>query len=50
VADLTSVSTGADTVHRVRPDVFSHRIVSWTTSMSKETNLVLDAIDRGLHQ
>jgi transposase InsO family protein len=39
--DLTSASA---------PDVFSHRIVGWTTSMSKETNLVLDAIGRGLHQ
>jgi putative transposase len=29
-------------------DVFSRKIVGWTCSMSKETDLVLDAIDRGL--
>jgi len=29
-------------------DVFSRRIVGWKTSMSKETDLVLDAIDMGL--
>ena len=31
-------------------DVFSRRIVGWKTSMSKETDLVLDAIDMGLRQ
>jgi putative transposase len=30
-------------------DVFSRRIVGWKTSMSKETDLVLDTIERGLH-
>jgi transposase InsO family protein len=28
-------------------DVFSRKIVGWTCSMSKETDLVLDVIDRG---
>ena len=29
-------------------DVFSRKIVGWKTSMSKETSLVLDTIERGL--
>ena len=29
-------------------DVFSRRIVGWRARMSKETDLVLDAIDMGL--
>jgi len=29
-------------------DVFSRRIVGWKTSISKETGLVLDTIERGL--
>jgi putative transposase len=29
-------------------DVFSRKIVGWQASMSKETDLVLDAIDMGL--
>jgi transposase InsO family protein len=29
-------------------DVFSRKIVGWACSMSKETDLVLDAIDMGL--
>ncbi len=49
VADFTYVSTG--TVYTAFAiDVFSRRIVGWTTSMSKETDLVLDAIDMGLAQ
>ena len=31
-------------------DVFSRRIVGWRARMSKETDLVLDAIDMGLRQ
>ena len=48
VADFTHVSTWAGTVYvAFAIDVFSRRIVGWSASMSKETNLVLDAIDMG---
>jgi putative transposase len=51
VADFTYVSTWAGTVYTAFAiDVFSRRIVGWKTSMSKETDLVLDAIDMGLRQ
>jgi putative transposase len=51
VADFTYVSTWAGTVYTAFAiDVFSRRIVDWKTSMSKETDLVLDAIDMGLQQ
>jgi putative transposase len=49
VADFTQVSTWAGTVYvAFAIDVFSRRIVGWSASMSKETDLVLDAIDMGL--
>jgi putative transposase len=49
VADFTHVSTWAGTVYvAFAIDVFSRRIVGWSASMSKETGLVLDAIDMGL--
>jgi putative transposase len=51
VADFTYVSPWAGTVYTAFAiDVFSRRIVGWKTSMSKETDLVLDAIDMGLRQ
>jgi putative transposase len=50
VADFTYVSTWAGTVYTAFAiDVFSRKIVGWKTSMSKETGLVLDTIERGLH-
>ena len=50
VADFTYVSTWAGTVYTAFTiDVFSRRIVGWKTSMSKETDLVLDTIEMGLH-
>jgi putative transposase len=49
VADFTYVATAAGTVYVAFAfDVFSRRVVGWQASMSKETDLVLDAIDRGL--
>jgi putative transposase len=49
VADFTYVATWAGTVYvAFAIDVFSRRIVGWRARMSKETDLVLDAIDRGL--
>jgi len=49
VADFTYVATWAGTVYvAFAIDVFSRRIVGWRASMSKETTLVLDAIDMGL--
>ena len=49
VADFTYVATWAGTVYvAFAIDVFSRKIVGWRTRMSKETDLVLDAIDRGL--
>jgi putative transposase len=49
VADFTSVATWAGTVYvAFAIDVFSRRIVGWKASMSKETGLVLDAINQGL--
>lgn len=49
VADFTYVATWAGTVYvAFAIDVFSRRIVGWKASMSKETDLVLDAIDHGL--
>jgi putative transposase len=45
----THVSTWAGTVYvAFAIDGFSRRIVGWSASMSKETDLVLDAIDMGL--
>ena len=49
VADFTYVATWAGTVYvAFAIDVFSRKIVGWQASMSKETDLVLDAIDMGL--
>ncbi len=46
VADCTYVATWAGTVYvAFAIDVFSRKIVGWWASMSKETDLVLDAID-----
>ena len=51
VADFTYVNTWAGTVYvAFAIDVFSRRIVGWRARMSKETDLVLDAIDMGLQQ
>jgi len=51
VADFTYVATWAGTVYvAFAIDVFSRKIVGWRASMSKETDLVLDAIDMGLRQ
>ena len=51
VADFTYVPSWAGTVYTAfAMDVFSRRIVGWTCSMSKETDLILDAIDMGLQQ
>jgi putative transposase len=51
VADFTYVATWAGTVYvAFAIDVFSRKIVGWKASTSKETDLVLDAIDRGLQQ
>jgi putative transposase len=49
VADFTYVATWSGTVYvAFAIDVFSRKIVGWQASMSKETGLVLDAIDAGL--
>jgi putative transposase len=49
VADFTYVATWAGTVYvAFAIDVFSRKIVGWWASTSKETDLVLDAIDMGL--
>lgn len=51
VADFTYVNTWAGTVYvAFAIDVFSRKIVGWRARMSKETDLVLDAIDMGLQQ
>lgn len=49
VADFTYVATWNGTVYvAFAIDVFSRKIVGWRVSMSKETDLVLAAIDMGL--
>jgi putative transposase len=51
VADFTYVATWACTVYvAFAIDVFSRKIVGWRASTSKETDLVLDAINLGLQQ
>jgi putative transposase len=51
VADFTYIATWSGTVYvAFAIDVFSRRIVGWSASTSKETGLVLDAIERGLRQ
>ena len=48
-AHNTYVATWAGTVYTAFAiDAFSRKIVGWKTSMSKETDLVLDAIDMAL--
>jgi putative transposase len=50
VADFTYVGTWAGTVYvAFAIDAFSRKIVGWKAAMSKETDLVLYAIDMGLH-
>jgi putative transposase len=49
VADFTYVASWVGTVYvAFAIDVFSRKIVGWRASTSKETDLVLDAIDMGL--
>ena len=49
VADFTHVATWTGTVYvAFAIDVFSRKIVGWRASTSKETDLILDAIDMGL--
>ena len=51
VADFTHVAAWASVVHvAFVVDTFSRRIVGWSASMSKETQLVLDALGMGLWQ
>jgi putative transposase len=51
VADFTYVATWSGTVYvAFAIDVFSRKIVGWSVSMSKETGLVLEAIEQGLRQ
>ncbi|WP_107473642.1 IS3 family transposase, partial [Streptomyces sp. NRRL S-813] len=51
VADFTHVAAWAGVVYvAFVVDTFSRRIVGWSASMSKQTQLVLDALDMGLWQ
>ncbi len=51
VADFTHVATWAGVVYvAFVVDTFSRRIVGWSASTSKETQLVLDALEMGLWQ
>jgi putative transposase len=51
VADFAHVAAWAGIVYvAFVVDTFSRRIVGWSASMSKETQLVLDALDMGLWQ
>ncbi|MCX4745402.1 IS3 family transposase [Kitasatospora sp. NBC_01287] len=51
VADFTHIATWAGVVYvAFVVDTFSRRIVGWSASTSKETQLVLDALDMGLWQ
>ncbi|MFE5028309.1 IS3 family transposase [Streptomyces sp. NPDC056656] len=51
VADFTHIAAWAGVVYvAFVVDTFSRRIVGWSASMSKETQLVLDALDMGLWQ
>ena len=51
VADFTHVAAWSGVVYvAFVVDTFSRRIVGWSASMSKETQLVLDALDMGLWQ
>jgi hypothetical protein len=49
VADFTHVAARAGVVYvAFIVDTFSRRIVGWSASLSKQTQLVLDALDMGL--
>ncbi|MEU2494050.1 IS3 family transposase [Streptomyces sp. NPDC007883] len=51
VADFTHVATFSGVVYvAFVVDTFSHRIVGWSASTTKQTRLVLDALDMGLWQ
>jgi transposase InsO family protein len=51
VADFTHVTTWSGVVYiAFVVDTFSRRIVGWSAAMSKETRLVLDALDMALWQ
>ncbi|MEU8140260.1 IS3 family transposase [Streptodolium elevatio] len=51
VADFTHVAARAGVVYvAFVVDTFSRRIVGWSASMSKQTQLVLDAVEMGLWQ
>ncbi|WP_371657283.1 IS3 family transposase [Streptomyces sp. NBC_00280] len=51
VADFTHVAAWAGVVYvAFIVDTFSRRIVGWSASLSKQTQLVLDALDMGLWQ
>ncbi|MFE0824131.1 IS3 family transposase [Streptomyces sp. NPDC058847] len=51
VADFTHVSTWSGVVYvAFVVDTFSRRIVGWAAALSKETRLVLDALDMALWQ
>lgn len=51
VADFTHVATWAGVVYvAFVVDTFSRRIVGWSAAASKETRLVLDALEMGLWQ
>ena len=50
-ADFTHVAAWAGTVHvAFVVDTFSRRIVGWSAAMSRETQLVLDALGMGIWQ
>ncbi|MGW3167817.1 DDE-type integrase/transposase/recombinase [Streptomyces sp. NPDC001142] len=51
VADFTRVATWAGVVYvAFVGDTFSRRIVGWSAATSKETRLVLDALEMALWQ
>lgn len=51
VADFTHIAAWAGIVYvAFVVDTFSRRIVGWSASLSKQTQLVLDALDMGLWQ
>ncbi|MFJ6777113.1 IS3 family transposase [Kitasatospora sp. NPDC091257] len=51
VADFTHIATWAEVVYvAFVVDTFSRRIVGWSAATSKETRLVLDALDMALWQ
>ncbi|MFE7814051.1 IS3 family transposase, partial [Streptomyces sp. NPDC057433] len=51
VADFTHISTWSGVVYvAFVVDTFSRRIVGWSAALSKETRLVLDALDMALWQ